>query len=148
MEYPFDTIKVLSQINNYRNLSTMEITRGILLNEGFFRVFRGMSAPVFGSSIEYFITFWLFGMSERYLISYYNRNKLTLNEIGFCGAFSGIGIGLWLTPIEFIKCQMQVNKNAYLYNYSTLQCLLYHLKHNPFNLMHGLSSTLFREGIK
>ena len=65
-------------------------------------------------------------------------------EIGLCGAFSGIGIGIVLTPVEFVKCQMQAQHTARHYK-STFDCVRYHLRRNPLNFTTGLHATCIRE---
>ena len=65
-------------------------------------------------------------------------------EIGCCGAFSGIGIGIVLTPVEFVKCQMQAQHTARHYK-STFDCVKYHLRTNPINFTTGLHATCLRE---
>ena len=60
IEYTLDTIKVLCQINTDKNFSTFQLTKNTLQNEGITRIYRGLSAPLFGSCLEYFTTFWMF----------------------------------------------------------------------------------------
>lgn len=60
IEYPLDTLKVLCQINTEKSFSTYQLTQNVLKNEGISRIYRGLSAPLFGSCLEYFTTFWMF----------------------------------------------------------------------------------------
>jgi len=145
IEYPLDTLKVLCQINPAgQSFSTLQFTKNLVQQEGVMRIYRGLSAPLFGSCLEYFTTFWMFGAAERYFKSMTNKHELNMVEIGFCGAFSGIGIGLVLTPVEFVKCQMQAQHTARHYK-STMHCIRYHLGSNPLNFTTGLQATLLRE---
>merc|ERR1719300_2362168 len=125
IEYPFDTLKVLLQINTDRSFSTVQFTRNVIQKEGVSRIYRGLSAPLYGSCLEYFTTFWMFGFAERYMKWTLHKQQLNMFEIGCCGAFSGIGIGLVLTPVEFVKCQMQAPHTAKHYR-NTMDCLRYH----------------------
>ena len=143
LEYPLDTLKVLCQINPERP-NMIQMTRDIVQNEGISRIYRGLSAPLFGSCLEYLTTFWMFGAAERYIQSYTNKQKLSMFEIGCCGAFSGIGIGLVLTPVEFVKCQMQATHTAKHYK-NTFDCVRYHARNNPLNFLTGLHATCLRE---
>ena len=61
VEYPLDTIKILGQLNNpQQTFSPFESTKNLLRNEGIMRIYRGLSAPLFGSCLEFFTTFWMF----------------------------------------------------------------------------------------
>eukprot|EP01084_Bolivina_argentea_P004911 9302_1 len=150
IEYPFDTLKVLCQINktNIANQSTLAITKHVLKTEGIFRIYRGLSAPLFGSCFENLIVFWLFGSSERYFKkSFTNNNPLSFWQISICSAIAGTGTALWLTPVEFIKCQMQAPNTAIMYGNSTFKCFIYNITHNPLNLFNknALIGTGMRE---
>ena len=59
LEYPFDTLKVLLQINTEASFSTIQFTRNIIQQEGVARIYRGLSAPLFGSCLEFLTTFWM-----------------------------------------------------------------------------------------
>lgn len=144
IEYPFDTLKVLCQINNDETFSTMQYSYNVIKNEGIFRVYRGLSAPLFGSMLEFFVQFWLFGSCERFLKKHQSKKQLNMFEIGLCGSFSGIGVGFALTPVEFVKCQMQSSETAIQYR-STLHCFFSNLRYSPSNLLCGLSATCLRE---
>jgi len=141
LEYPFDTIKVLCQIQPQRSFSTLQLAKNVLFNEGIFRIYRGLSAPLFGSCLEYFTTFWMYGMAERYIKLKTGKEELSMLEVGCCGAFSGLGIGTVLTPVEFVKAQMQNPITAKHYK-STLHCFKYHLRTNPMNLTTGFQASL------
>lgn len=150
IEYPFDTLKVLCQINktNIANQSTFAITSKVLREEGIFRIYRGLSAPLFGSCFENLIVFWLFGSSERFFKKNLTSNQpLALWQIGCCAAIAGTGTALWLTPVEFIKCQMQAPNTAIMYENSTFKCFLYNIRYNPFGLFNknALIGTGMRE---
>ena len=118
IEYPFDTLKVLCQINesNISNQSTLAITRNVLKNEGLLRMYRGLSAPMFGSCFENLIVFWLYGSSERFLKKHVTHNQpLSVWQIAICATTVGMGTSLWLTPVEYVKCQMQAPHTAVRY---------------------------------
>ena len=137
IEYPFDTLKVLCQINesNIAQQSTLQITRNVLEKEGLIRMYRGLSAPLFGSCLENLIVFWLFGSTERYFKKYHTDHQpLALWQIAICGGAAGTGTAIWLTPIEYVKCQMQAPHSAASYGHSTWRCFTYNLSHHPMNL--------------
>ena len=149
VEYPLDTIKVLIQVRpvslNQESPNAFLTFRDALSEGGIRRIYRGLSVPLVGATGENLISFWFFGFAERKLKSYYKTKQLSIRQIGYCGAFAGIGCGLWLTPIEFIKCQMQVSSTAAKYNNSLIKCLKYNLVSNPRNLFTGLTACWVRE---
>ena len=63
IEYPLDTLKVLLQINPDRSFSTIQFARNVVQKEGIFRIYRGLSAPLCGSCVEYFTTFWMLSVN-------------------------------------------------------------------------------------
>eukprot|EP01083_Nonionella_stella_P272705 924872_1 len=137
IEYPFDTLKVLRQIGNthVNNQSTFAMAKHILETEGILRIYRGLSAPLIGSTFECLIIFWLFGSSERYLKKSFTNNKpLAPWQTAICSAIAGTGTTLWLTPVEFIKCQMQAPNTAAMYQNSTARCFIYTVTHHPLLL--------------
>ena len=145
IEYPFDTIKVLSQIENSSNVSTSHIIRQIYYKEGINRLFRGLSAPLLGSIGENIIFFWCYGASERYLKKMWDTDRLSTLQLAVAGGLTGIGVSMWMTPVEFIKCQMQAPNTAKQYDYSTFKCFRHQMCTNPLNIFSGLSATLNRE---
>ena len=137
IEYPFDTLKVLCQINesNIESQSTWQITRNVLQKEGLLRMYRGLSAPLFGSCLENLIVFWLFGSTERYFKKHHTADQpLAMWQIAVCAATAGTGTAIWLTPIEYVKCQMQAPHTAAAYGNSTWKCFTYNARRHPLNL--------------
>ena len=116
IEYPLDTIKVLMQVSTIthenQRINPFVIFRDSMKEGGVRRLYRGLSAPLVGAIGENLVSFWMFGTAERKLKKFFQRKQLSTTQIGICGAFAGIGAGLWLTPVEFIKCQMQVSHTA------------------------------------
>lgn len=72
---------------------------------------------------------------------------LSLGALVACGAASGAFTSLLLTPIELVKCQMQVPLNGGLYRgagpLSVIASLYRH--HGIFGFWHGQLGTLIRE---
>jgi len=143
-EYPFDTLKTLAQLDSRPNASLWRIFLETTQKDGFYRLFRGLSAPLFGSGIEHLLGFWLFGYGERYLRNYYKTEHLNIYQIGMAGVLSGFGGAFWLTPIEYIKVQMQAKENVNKYK-NTRDCIYQTLKNHPTKLFSGLTATIIRE---
>ena len=137
IEYPLDTLKVRCQINqiNIAPQSTLQITRNVFGEGDLFQIYRGFSAPLFGSCITKTAAFWLFGSTERHFKKYHtNHQPLAIWQTAICGGIAGASSAIWLTPIEYVKCQMQAPHTAASYGHSTWRCLTYNLSYYPMNM--------------
>ena len=126
VEYPFDTIKVRLQSQSASPLSPSRLhgpldafaaawcsPDGPVKN-----LYRGISAPLVGAAIETSSLFFSYRVAQDLLVSIVPslRSRTDVNgkvDLPFvallgCGAFSGAFTSLLLTPIELIKCKMQV----------------------------------------
>ncbi|KAI9324170.1 mitochondrial ornithine carrier protein AmcA/Ort1 [Zopfochytrium polystomum] len=135
VEYPFDTIKVRLQTQPLiASASSGPIFSGpldcfvrSLRSEGFFGLYRGLSAPLVGSMIENSGLFLAYNqvqtlvraLSSPERISYEPQSQsgvvasaqqapLTIPQLALCGVLSGAIVSLILTPVELIKCKLQV----------------------------------------
>jgi ornithine carrier protein len=125
VEYPFDTIKVRLQSQN--SSAQAPHLRGPL--DGFkaaFRapegplrsLYRGISAPLVGAAVETSSLFFSYRVAQDLLIRTLPSLSQHIDETGkvvlpfgallACGGASGAFTSLLLTPIELIKCKMQV----------------------------------------
>jgi ornithine carrier protein len=127
IEYPFDTIKVRLQSQIYsvtgqalRYSGPLDCFRHSVAYDGIPGLYRGVSGPVVGaifetSSLFFFEslgrkTVYWFGWLPR---DYEDKNPvLPLPILWYSGAFSGAFTSFVLTPIELIKCNMQVSPDA------------------------------------
>jgi mitochondrial ornithine carrier protein len=126
VEYPFDTVKVRLQaqsssaLSNYRVKGPLDAfavawrsPEGPIKN-----LYRGISAPLLGAAIETSSLFFSYRVAQELLVSLTPsfRTRTDINgkiDLPFsallaCGAFSGAFTSILLTPIELIKCKMQV----------------------------------------
>lgn len=127
VEYPFDTVKV--RLQSQTTGSGADPLKGPLdafkaafhAPEGPLRsLYRGISAPLLGAAIETSSLFFSYRVAQDILIaatpilrqqrSQSPDTKISLPFISLlgCGAASGAFTSLLLTPIELIKCKMQV----------------------------------------
>lgn len=121
LEYPFDTVKVRLQSQPdhlpQRFSGPLDCFRQTLQREGFAGLYRGISGPIFGAAAENASLFVSYGVAQtmfrRHI--YGNVDRLPETVLLTCGAISGIVTSFLLTPIELVKCQMQVQ---YLYGTS------------------------------
>ncbi|KAL4953023.1 mitochondrial carrier domain-containing protein [Aspergillus filifer] len=114
IEYPFDTVKVRLQSQPdhlpLRYNGPLDCFRQSFQAEGLGGLYRGISAPMAGAAVENSCLFFSYRVVQDILRStYYSpAEPLPLNALVFCGAASGSITSLALTPIELIKCKMQV----------------------------------------
>ena len=79
-------------------------------------LYRGISAPLAGAAIETSSLFFSYRIAQHILLTATKKadddrrtdEKLPLGSLVVCGAASGAFTSLLLTPIELVKCQMQV----------------------------------------
>ena len=154
-EYPFDTVKVRLQSQGksvYKN--SLDCFQQAIRSDGVVRgLYRGLSAPVFGAAVETSSLFFSYRLSQDILIeTLYARNhndkdELPMDALFLAGAMSGAFTSLWLTPIELVKCQMQVSlAPGSIRGPGVLSVIRDVFRYNgPLGFWHGQLGTLIRE---
>ncbi|KIW92039.1 uncharacterized protein Z519_07021 [Cladophialophora bantiana CBS 173.52] len=127
VEYPFDTVKVRLQSQSHEPGAARlqgpldAFSAAFRSPEGpFVSLYRGISAPLVGAAIETSSLFFSYRIAQHIVVAatpslraQRDRNPHGKIELPFsyllaCGAASGAFTSLLLTPIELIKCKMQV----------------------------------------
>lgn len=114
IEYPFDTVKVRLQSQPdgvpLRYQGPIDCFRQSFRDDGLRGLYRGISAPVVGAALENSSLFFSYRMAQEVLQKtvYSSTAPLPLSALLICGATSGAFTSLLLTPIELVKCKMQV----------------------------------------
>ncbi|KAI0147693.1 amino acid transporter arg-13 [Xylariaceae sp. FL1272] len=115
IEYPFDTVKVRLQSQPdhlpLRYTGPLDCFRQSIKADGFLGLYRGISAPLVGAAAETSSLFFFerMGREAVYSSGYCSRDRvLPLSALWFTGAFSGAFTSVVLTPIELVKCKVQV----------------------------------------
>lgn len=127
VEYPFDTVKVrLQSQSSVPGAARLHgpldaFKQALQAPEGPIRsLYRGVSAPLFGAAVETSSLFFSYRLAQDAYISLspalrkekeQRRNgklELPFTALLLCGAVSGAFTSLALTPIELVKCKMQV----------------------------------------
>lgn len=115
-------------------------------------LYRGISAPLVGAALETSSLFFFerMGRDVVYLSGYCPKDKeLPLPALWFTGAFSGAFTSLVLTPIELVKCKIQVPETeagvvkAPLRPLPVIKDIFKH--HGIMGFWHGQLGTLIRE---
>ncbi|KAK5957427.1 mitochondrial ornithine carrier protein [Knufia fluminis] len=127
IEYPFDTVKVRLQSQN--NVPGAHRLNGPLdafkqafnAPEGPIRsLYRGITAPLVGAAVETSSLFFSYRLAQDAYVRLshslrkqkeahpHGKIELPFSALLLCGAASGAFTSLALTPIELVKCKMQV----------------------------------------
>ena len=117
-EYPFDTVKVRLQSQPahppLRYTGPLDCFRQSFQADGFKGLYRGISAPMMGAAVEtscLFFSYRLIQDAMRVTV-FPGKEQLPFLALIAAGAASGSVTSLALTPIELIKCKMQVPVEA------------------------------------
>lgn len=156
IEYPFDTVKVRlqSQPDHLppRYTGPLDCFRQSLRAEGIPGLYRGISAPLFGAAIEASSLFFSYRIAQTAFRSLLRQEtqineKLPLGTLVACGGASGAFTSLLLTPIELVKCQMQVPLSSSSFRgRGPISIIASVFRHNGvFGFWHGQLGTLIRE---
>lgn len=109
IEYPFDTIKVRLQTQDSKLFpTTWSCIKYTYKNEGIMRgFFQGIGSPVFGASLENAVLFVSYNQCAGFLEKHTKMSSL--QQIIISGAFAGSCASFVLTPVELVKCKLQVS---------------------------------------
>ncbi|PYH93588.1 mitochondrial carrier [Aspergillus ellipticus CBS 707.79] len=114
IEFPFDTVKVRLQSQPdhlpLRYKGPLDCFRQSFQANGLRGLYRGISAPLAGAAVENSCLFFSYRIIQDLLKGtfYTSADALPFPALVLCGAASGSITSLALTPIELIKCKMQV----------------------------------------
>lgn len=147
VEFPFDTIKVRLQTDNKgRFKSTMDCITSTYKNEGVFKGFyKGVGSPMFGAILENAVLFVSYGQTYKLLSNDFSDFQKIIISGGVAGSFASFV----LTPVELVKCKLQVaNLKNSANNNTVFSTISKTLKSNGVKgLWKGQSSTFLRESL-
>lgn len=109
MGHPLDTVKVRLQMQCPKSTPGMTQTfLSIFKQEGFFGLYRGVSSPLTGLAFINAAMFSSYGKAKSVLGESETGQKLPLYKIFLAGAVSGCVVSLIESPIDLLKCQLQM----------------------------------------
>ncbi|KAJ6590597.1 L-ornithine transporter [Mycena vulgaris] len=118
IEYPADLAKVRLQAQlltpptdeSQRFKGPVDCLKKTWKNEGFRGLYRGLPAPVAGSMVETAALFLSYSYFQNLIRNYSSTlsPQLTIPQLGLAAAGAGFVTSFILTPIELVKCKMQV----------------------------------------
>lgn len=152
VEFPMDTVKVLMQTQDRTRpayASSTDCAKQIWRSSGLGGFYRGLATPLVGSMAEISTLMTTYGFFKRLLGEHPDKPELPAWKLALASGGSGIGVSCVLTPVELIKCKLQVqhslNYTGPLYK-GPLDCIYQIcLNESPLGLTRGLGSTLIRE---
>lgn len=151
IEYPFDTVKVRLQSQPdgvpLRYTGPLDCFRQSIHKDGFRSLYRGISAPLTGAAIENSSLFFSYRVAKDVLQTtiYSSSEPLPFSGLLMSGAISGAFTSILLTPIELVKCKMQV-PSASGTKTGPLSIIATVFRHGGiFGLWRGQMGTLIRE---
>eukprot|EP01095_Lingulamoeba_sp_RSL-Kostka_P008755 TRINITY_DN296_c2_g1_i1.p1 TRINITY_DN296_c2_g1~~TRINITY_DN296_c2_g1_i1.p1 ORF type:complete len:294 (-),score=99.80 TRINITY_DN296_c2_g1_i1:77-958(-) len=113
VEFPLDTIKVRLQSQSFNFKGPMDACVQTFRNEGFFAFYQGLSAPLFGAALEATMLFVCYQKAANLLTGGKGtRDDLNMGQVLVAGTLAGIGTATVLTPVELIKCRLQVQQET------------------------------------
>ncbi|KAJ2450424.1 mitochondrial ornithine carrier protein [Coemansia sp. RSA 2336] len=119
VEYPFDTIKVRLQTSESQVFAgTLDCLKQTWRHEGFHGFYRGLTSPLIGAMAENAIAFYAYNRIQTAIHSLSAQPTLSLGQLFACGGLSGAICAFVISPVELIKCKLQV-ENVQAYGSST-----------------------------
>ncbi|KAJ2611241.1 mitochondrial ornithine carrier protein [Coemansia sp. RSA 1365] len=113
IEYPFDTVKVRLQTSDSQVFSgTLDCLKQTWQHEGFRGFYRGLTSPLLGAMAETAAVFYAYNRIQSVIRSASSASPgnapLPLPQLFLSGALSGVICAFILSPVELVKCKLQV----------------------------------------
>ncbi|ELR02434.1 Amino-acid transporter arg-13 [Pseudogymnoascus destructans] len=158
IEYPFDTVKVRLQsqpdTKPLRYAGPLDCFRQSWRQEGMAGLYRGISAPLVGAALENSSLFVSEQAAQKLLFAsglYSSDTPLPLSALFCTGGVAGAVTSLVLTPVELVKCKMQVptatSPDGLIAKHDTVSSIIRNVfRHRGLmGFWHGQMGTLIRE---
>lgn len=138
VSHPFDTIRVIYQEGNYKNM--IECTKNIYKESGFYGFYRGILPPLIGVALEKCFLFGSYDNFKKNNPFIQDNKRDTYNNIFMSGIFSGLIATTVVTPVEKVKILLQNKKDMSIIDIIRKSC-----KGGTCGIYNGWTATLFRE---
>lgn len=158
IEYPFDTVKVRLQsqpdTKPLRYAGPLDCFKQSWRKEGIAGLYRGISAPLVGAALENSSLFVSEQAAQKVLFAsglYSSDAPLPLSALFCTGGVAGAVTSLVLTPVELVKCKMQVptatSADGLITKHDTVSSIIRNVfRHQGLmGFWHGQMGTLIRE---
>ncbi|MCJ1257620.1 hypothetical protein MMC24_005446 [Lignoscripta atroalba] len=148
--YPLDVVKTRVQLQSGKNLGEdgyngmVDCFRKIIKNEGFSRLYRGISAPILMEAPKRATKFAANDEWGKFYRNLTGAPKMDQKLSILTGASAGATEAFVVVPFELIKIRLQDRASAGKYN-GMIDCVVKTVKaEGPLALYNGLESTLWR----
>ena len=146
-DYPLDTIKVLQQTRPDVT-GPIDCVRKVHAERGLASLYQGLAAPLVGCMVELSLIFASFGYIKKALGAQdeSRSTQVPVWKVWLSGAFAGIMSAFVLTPVELIKCRLQVQQSGIQQYRGPIDCVIKSAKEEGVTgLWKGNVSCLARE---
>ncbi len=112
---PLDTIKTRYQVSRNKYINIFDCLQQTVRYEGISALYKGMLSPLLGNAPLNMIVFGTNGNMNRILNKHYpDNNTLQPNywKLYISGTYAGAAQCIVCTPVELVKCRMQVQQNT------------------------------------
>ncbi|MCJ1461688.1 hypothetical protein MMC07_000286 [Pseudocyphellaria aurata] len=148
--YPLDVVKTRVQLQQGKGAGEegyngmVDCFRKIIKNEGFSRLYRGISAPILMEAPKRATKFAANDAWGKYYRNLFGVAKMNQQLSILTGASAGATEAFVVVPFELVKIRMQDRASAGKYN-GMIDCVVKTVKaEGPLALYNGLESTLWR----
>lgn len=150
--FPMDTVKVRLQHRPDHYKGYGDCFKQMIQKEGIMGFYRGLGAPLAGASLENAVLFWGYAFTQKLSCKYFDAEpgKPSLSGIAVSGCMAGLAVAQVNTPVEMLKCKMQVEnmkpKQDRLYSGVVDVATQMIRKGGVMSLYQGNTATMLREG--
>jgi solute carrier family 25 2-oxodicarboxylate transporter 21 len=138
MMYPLDVVKTRFQLTRAQNPSLYSAFRGIIVNEGPSRLYRGIAAPILAEAPKRAVKFTA-NEQYKHLLTASDGTVSTLRA-SMAGTLAGMTEAVINCPFEVVKVRMQAKENVGLYRSSSHAVTTILRTEGPLALYYGFGT--------
>eukprot|EP00474_Spongospora_subterranea_P002411 CRZ02869.1 hypothetical protein [Spongospora subterranea] len=144
--HPFDLMKVRMQVAPTSSArSVLKRFADVIMSEGVFSLYKGMGAPMLAVPLLNAIVFASFGQARTAILNGSVRD-LSPTESASAGAIAGLVNSTVASPIELVKCRLQVQMGGIGLYQGPVDCVRRILATDGVRgIFQGMSATIVRE---
>ncbi|KYK55158.1 putative mitochondrial oxodicarboxylate carrier [Drechmeria coniospora] len=142
--YPLDVLKTRIQLQTGKSHGMVACFKDIVKNEGFSRLYRGITAPILMEAPKRATKFAANDEWGRFYRKLFNSPQMTQSLSVLTGATAGATESFVVVPFELVKIRLQDRASAGKYS-GPMDCVTKIVRsEGPLALYQGLESTMWR----